>query len=159
MKVYSITQLKKLIDSLKLSGDKVGLCHGCFDILHTGHIRHFEYAKKKCDHLFVSVTADRYINKDPGRPVFSASERSFIISSLNMISGTIISEYETSIELLTKLQPAVYFKGQEYSLNPDKINKNFLLEKNHAEYLGIEVQFTYEETDSSTSILNRIRNN
>lgn len=157
MKVYSTNQLTEEISKLKSTGKITGLCHGCFDILHTGHIRHFEFAKSKCDHLFVSVTADRFINKGPDRPVFSAKERAEIICSLRMISGTLISEYETSLELLSQLQPSVYFKGQEYATNPENINSNFILERNHAVKLGIDVQFTYEKTDSSTRIFNKIR--
>ena len=58
--ILSIDQAAKLIRKLRLEGKTVGLCHGGFDLLHPGHVKHFESAKKKCDILFVSITSDTY---------------------------------------------------------------------------------------------------
>lgn len=157
MKIYKIEELATFIAKLKKTGQVVGLCHGCFDILHTGHIRHFEYAASKCDRLFVSVTADRFINKGPNRPVFTAEERANMISALRFVSGTVINDNETSLEILNAVRPSIYFKGQEYYKNPEQVNSNFLLERDYALSLDIDVQFTFEETDSSTRIFNKIR--
>ena len=59
-KIISLTKLKKILK--KLNSKKITvLCHGCFDIVHPGHLRHLQYAKSKSDILIVSVTADRFI--------------------------------------------------------------------------------------------------
>ena len=60
--------LKKIITKLKVRKKKIVLCHGVFDLLHVGHINHFQTAKSYGDILVVSVTSDKYVNKGPGRP-------------------------------------------------------------------------------------------
>ena len=63
-----------IISSLKKSqGKKIILCHGVFDLLHIGHIKHFEEAKKMGDILVVTITPDQFVNKGPGRPAFNTS--------------------------------------------------------------------------------------
>ena len=156
MRTYSLSELLRITDAYKASGRTVGLCHGCFDVLHTGHIRHLEAAASLCDYLFVSVTADRAVNKGPGRPVFSARERADILNSLRVVSGTIINEAKDSTGLLKALRPTFYFKGQEYLENPASVNANFLVERNVAVGLGIKVRYTFEEVDSSSAIIARI---
>ena len=59
----------------KKNGKKVVMCHGVFDLLHLGHIKHFEKAKSLGDILVVSITADKFVNKGPGRPAFNESDR------------------------------------------------------------------------------------
>ena len=53
----------------------VGLAHGVFDVLHSGHLIHFEECKKYCDKLIVSITDDKFVNKGPDRPFFNSNER------------------------------------------------------------------------------------
>lgn len=156
MRIFEVDSLQTEIARLRAQGLIVGLCHGCFDILHTGHIRHLEHARKLCDALFVSVTADRFVNKGPNRPVFPAEERAGILSALRVVQGAVVNEHETSLPLLEKLRPSVYIKGSEYQSNPEAVNANFIAERDYAESLGIEVSFTFEETDSSTRIFNKI---
>ena len=61
-KILSLKKLKKIVNKSK---QKIILCHGNFDVVHPGHIRHLTYAKSKADILIVSITADRYIKKEP----------------------------------------------------------------------------------------------
>ena len=71
-KMSKIIKLQKLASKLKkLKKNKVVLCHGVFDIIHHGHIKYFEEAKKNGDILVVSLTADEFVNKGSGRPYFS----------------------------------------------------------------------------------------
>ena len=64
-------------------GKCVVLCHGTFDLIHTGHIRHLQEAKRQGDVLFVTITADKYVSKGPGRPVFSEILRAENLSALS----------------------------------------------------------------------------
>ena len=64
----------KRIQNIKNKKKKIVLCHGVFDLLHLGHIKHFKSAKKFGDYLIVSITANKYVNKGPGRPIFNQLE-------------------------------------------------------------------------------------
>ena len=67
---------KKIIKQKKY-GKKIVLCHGVFDIVHVGHLKYFDQAKKLGDILVVSVTSDKYVNKGKNRPLFNISKRIF----------------------------------------------------------------------------------
>ena len=70
-KIVSIENLKKIVSKLKAKRKKIVLCHGVFDLLHIGHIKHFKEAKKNGEFLVVSITADKFVNKGSGRPIFN----------------------------------------------------------------------------------------
>ena len=78
-KIKTIIELTKLVCLLKKEGKTVAHCHGVFDLLHPGHIRHFEAAKQEGDVLIVTVTQDKYVTKGPGRPVFNEHLRAYAI--------------------------------------------------------------------------------
>ena len=94
---------------------KIGLAHGVFDVIHSGHILHFEECKKYCDELIVSITDDEFINKGPGRPYFSSHERQAFLKSIKFIDKVLINREYTPINLIKKLKPHYYFKGNDYS--------------------------------------------
>ena len=77
---------------IKKNNKTLGLCHGVFDLLHYGHLLHFEAAKKKCDYLFVSITSDQYVNKGPNRPTFDEENRLKALAALNSIDYVVLSE-------------------------------------------------------------------
>ena len=84
-KITSVKTLAKAISKLKAKGKKVVLCHGVFDLLHIGHIKHFKEAKKLGDILVVTVTQDKYVNKGPNRPIFLLNTRMESIAALKDI--------------------------------------------------------------------------
>ena len=69
MENFDLQKLSIVSQKLKIKGKKIGLCHGVFDVLHAGHISHFEEVKKQCDVLFITVTEDQHVNKGPNRPI------------------------------------------------------------------------------------------
>lgn len=144
------------IRCLKDGGLRVGLCHGCFDILHFGHLRHLASAASVCDVLIVSVTADRFVNKGPDRPIFSDKYRAEMLAGLACVDGVVISNFPSAIEVLGKLHPNIFFKGQEYHLPNHAANPNFIKERNYASSIEVEVLHTFEETFSSTETLSRL---
>ena len=75
-KIFLLEDLKKIISKEKSKGKKIALCHGVFDLLHIGHIKHFKEAKSLGDILIVSLTPDIYVNKGPKRPAFKEKLRS-----------------------------------------------------------------------------------
>ena len=135
----------------------IGLCHGCFDIIHHGHIDHFRIAKEQCDTLFVSVTADEYINKGPGRPFNPLEFRIKVISALKYIDFVFESNHPDAIWSINQVKPNVYFKGSDYCEGKN-FNKNFIIEKEYAQMLGVKTVYTDGKTHSSTYLYKQIKN-
>ena len=75
-KIKNLDDLSSIIAGLKSQGKTVVHCHGVFDLLHPGHIRHFQAARKEGDVLVVTLTKDMYVGKGPGRPVFKIGRAS-----------------------------------------------------------------------------------
>src|SRR3990167_3410513 len=80
-------------------------CHGVFDLLHIGHIKHFQSAKKKSDILVVTITTDRFVNKGPGRPYFSALLRAEAIAALDCVDYVVMNDYPTAVEAIQRIKP------------------------------------------------------
>ena len=81
----------KTIRKMQQEGKKIVHCHGVFDLLHVGHIRHLNHAKKIGDVLVVSITSDRFVNKGPNRPAFTQSLRAEALSSLECVDYVLIT--------------------------------------------------------------------
>ena len=67
-------EIDKLLNKLKKYKKEkkiIGLCHGVFDLIHLGHLRYLEEAKKNCDILIVTITVDKFVKKGPGKPFFN----------------------------------------------------------------------------------------
>ncbi|MCS3429812.1 adenylyltransferase/cytidyltransferase family protein [Klebsiella sp. BIGb0407] len=95
-------------------GLTIGLCHGCFDIVHPGHIYHLQRARTMVDRLFVSVTADEYVNKGVDRPVFPERKRAEFLASIRYCDHVIVNHTATAELIIKKLRPNLYFKGADY---------------------------------------------
>lgn len=151
-----IEQMTDRIRECRTMGATVGLCHGCFDILHFGHLRHLESAARDCDVLIVSVTADRHVNKGPKRPIFAEQYRAELLAGLNCVAGVVISDFPTAVEVLDRLRPNRFFKGQDYHIDGPVLNPAFRREREFAMEIGIEVLHTHEASFSSTETLSRL---
>ena len=154
-KLVNLTFLEKKVSYLKKQKKSIGLCHGVFDLLHLGHIKHFEEAKKKVDILIVSVTDDRYVNKGPGRPSFNNLQRSEALSAINFIDYVVISSFPTAIKMLATIKPNIFFKGPDYkNINKDitgQIKKEInVLKKNKG-----KIYFTTSDKFSSSVLLKK----
>ena len=114
-KIKSLDELAEIIRSHKESGKTVVECHGVFDLVHMGHIRHFEAAKRQGDILVVTVTRDEHVNKGPGRPVFNQRLRAESVASLQVVDYVAINEWPTAAPTIRKLRPNVFVKGNEYA--------------------------------------------
>ena len=153
MKITELEELAQKIRSLKSEGKKTVYCHGCFDLMHIGHIKYFQAAKKMGDVLIVTVTPDIYVDK-PGRPVFSQNLRAECVAALECVDYVAINRWPTAEETLRLLRPDIYVKGQEFENLEDKTGK---LQKEYKvlEEIGAEMRFTHEIVFSSTKLLNQ----
>ena len=154
LKIQEIDSLATKSQQLSEEGKRIVLCHGTFDLIHTGHIRHLQEAKKQGDILFVTVTADKFVNKGPGRPVFSEMLRAENISALSCVDYVAIIHTKTAEQPISKIKPHIYVKGNEYKNATDDITGNITNEKQLVEKIGGEIYFTNDITFSSSSLLN-----
>ena len=154
MKILDIEELAKKVHSLKSKGKKIVHCHGCFDLMHIGHIKYFQAAKKMGDILVVTITPDKYVDKGSGRPVFNQDLRAESIAALQCVNYVAINEWPTAEETLRFLRPDIYVKGQEFENledNTGKIQKEYEVVKE----IGAEIRFTHEIVFSSTELINQ----
>ena len=153
MKILDIEDLAKKIQTLKSRGRKIVHCHGCFDLMHIGHIKYFQASKKMGDILVVTLTPDIYVDKGPGRPVFNQDLRAEAIASLECVDYVAINKWPTAEETLRLLRPDIYVKGQEFEKLEDKTGK---IQKEYEviKEIGAEIRFTQEIVFSSTKLIN-----
>ena len=140
--------------SLKTENKTVALCHGVFDLVHPGHIIHFEQAKGMADVLVVSITAARYVRKGPGRPYFDDEMRLKFLSTIDYIDYVLLSEGYTVDDIIEAVEPDVYVKGNEYADESADITKKIRAERELVEMHGGRIQFTGGQVFSSTKLIN-----
>lgn len=132
------------------------LCHGVFDVLHAGHLAYFKAAKAFGDHLTVSVTSDRYVNKGPGRPYFTAGQRAAMVGALGVVDDVVISDSPTAVAVIEQIKPDFYAKGPDYINLSADVTGEIYNEKAAVESYGGQLVFTDEEMFSSSTVINRL---
>jgi rfaE bifunctional protein kinase chain/domain/rfaE bifunctional protein nucleotidyltransferase chain/domain len=127
------------------------MCHGTFDLVHPGHIRHLMYAKDHADVLVASLTSDSHINKANFRPFVPQDLRAMNLAALECVDYVIIDDNETPIENLKFIQPDFFAKGYEYS--EDGIHPKTREEMAVIEAYGGELLFTPGDLVLSSSAI------
>ena len=127
---------------------KTVLAHGVWDILHPGHIEHLQAARDYGDMLIVSVTADEFVNKGPGRPVFPAADRARMLNALRIVDGTFVCDAIDATPAIERYHPDYYVKGLDY--RKEDIAGNLEREKAAVELRGGELVFTDTPLQSSS---------
>ena len=154
-KIQDLDTLAETIRSLKAEGKKVVQSHGVFDLLHLGHIRHFEEAKRMGDVLVVTITRDEHVNKGPHRPAFSHDLRAEAIAALNAVDYVGVNAWPLAVEAITLLKPNIYVKGPDYKNAEKDITGGITPEAQAISSVGGEIRFTDDITFSSSNLLNR----
>jgi rfaE bifunctional protein nucleotidyltransferase chain/domain len=153
-KIYDFNNLVSKVDKLRSEGNIIVHCHGCFDLMHPGHIKHFQAAKKMGNVLVVTISPDKYVDKGPGRPVFPQQLRAESIAALECVDYVAVNKWPTAENTIRLLKPDIYVKGQEFENLEDatgKIQKEFKVIKE----IGARIEYTNEIVFSSTKLLNR----
>ncbi len=153
-KLKPIADLAAFAERCRSAGKKVVLAHGVFDLVHLGHVRHLESAAREGDVLIVSVTADRFVNKGPGRPVFSARLRGEMLAALECVGAVGISDAPGADEMIRQVRPDVYVKGPDYRDQDDDITGKINAERQAVEQYGGRIAFTDDMVLSSSQLIN-----
>lgn len=132
---------------------RVVFTNGCFDLLHPGHIRTLEAARKLGDALIVGLNSDRGVRqlKGPGRPILPERERAEILAALECVDAVVIFDEPTPREIITALLPDVLVKGGDWA--GDQIVGREEVEAAGGRVVSIPVAPGY----STTAILQKIR--
>jgi len=154
-KIKELDELAADLRTLKAQGKKIVHSHGVFDLLHVGHIRHFEEAKKMGDVLVVTLTRDEHVNKGPHRPAFSQELRAEAIAALSVVDYVAINRWPLSVETIKLLKPNIYVKGSDYKVAEKDITGGIIPEAEAIQSVGGEIRFTEDIAFSSSSLLNR----
>lgn len=164
-KILTLEELSAERTKFGEDGRTLVMCHGCFDIVHPGHIRYLRFARSQADVLVVSVTADRFVGKGYDRPLIGEDLRAENLAALEFVDFVVVSNFPTASEVLSEVRPDVYVKGKEYE---EKADARFVHEKELVESYGGRVVFSsgdvvYSSTRLAASVLdeslerNRIR--
>ena len=133
--------------------NKIVMCHGVFDVLHYGHITHFEEAKKNGDILIVSITDNEFVNKGPDRPLFDSIIRARSVLALKIVDFVIISKAYDCVNTLKKIRPNFFAKDIEYLDNRHSSSKTFEKEKIFIKKIKCKLVYTKQKKLSSSEII------
>jgi rfaE bifunctional protein nucleotidyltransferase chain/domain len=154
-KIKTIEELGEIAKAAQSQGRSVALCHGVFDLVHLGHIRHIQAARNEGDVVMVTITADRYVNKGPGRPIFPENMRAEMLASLANVDWVGINRTTSAEPVLDTVRPDIYVKGSDYENPDDDITGKIKSERDVVERHGGRIVFTRDVTFSSSSLVNR----
>lgn len=155
-KIYPLNILAKIVSKQKAKGKKIALCHGVFDLLHIGHIKHFKEAKSLTDTLIVTITSDKYVNKGPNRPAFDEQNRVEAIAALDNVDFVALNRDATALPAIEKLKPHIYCKGPDYKLHKNDISGVIKKEINAVRKIGGKTVYTKDVTFSSSKLINAL---
>lgn len=152
-KIVSRDDLRGMIDGARAQGKTVVLANGIFDLLHVGHVRYLEAARREGDVLVVGINSDASARqlKGSGRPILDENARAELVAALAAVDGVVIFRELNAERLLQLLRPDVHAKGTDYK--PDTVP-----ERATAVRLGIRVAIVGDAKMHSTSdLFSRIR--
>jgi rfaE bifunctional protein nucleotidyltransferase chain/domain len=120
VKVVDLSTLLKQREEWRREGRTVVWTNGCFDLVHLGHVRNLQAARRLGDVLVVGLNSDASVRrlKGPGRPIIPDWQRAEILAALECVSAVVLFEEDTAESALARLQPDVYCKGADYNGKP-----------------------------------------
>ena len=153
-KYISYEQAPEVFAKLKHEGKKIVQCHGTFDLIHPWHIYHLEEAKALGDLLVVTVTADKFVSKGPGRPYFNDKLRLKSLSALACVDYVVLIPFTAAVEAIKCVTPDIYCKGTEYSDHKNDVTGNIVDDVETVQSLGGQVRYIGSVVFSSSRLLN-----
>lgn len=157
-KIVTLKEISDVLDAFRVNKTIIQ-CHGVFDLLHIGHIKHLQQAKNYGDILVVTVTADQFVNKGVDRPYFTDRLRAEALAALSSVDYVIINHHPTAIEAIQVIKPNYYVKGIEYQNSESDFTGKINDEECAVIATGGELKFTDDVVFSSSHLLNRFFSN
>ena len=154
-KIKKLEDLAQTLAVLRASGKKIVHCHGVFDLLHIGHIKHLEAARHLGDVLVVTLTPDRFVNKGPHRPAFPERLRAEALASLACVDFVAINEWPTAVETIQRVRPDFYVKGFVREAGKRDHSNAIQQEEDAVKAAGGQLVLTDEETFSASTLINQ----
>ncbi len=154
-KVLSFAAAAERCAALRREGKRIVQSHGIFDLIHPGHICHLEEARGLGDVLVVTLTADRFVQKGPGRPYFNEQLRVKSLAALECVDYVIVVPHPGAVEAIRCVRPDVYCKGREYEDPSFDLSGSLPEEVRTVEQGGGAVRYIGSVQYSSTRLLNQ----
>lgn len=152
-KIKSFEELIPIIKKHRANNKKIVLCHGSFDLIHYGHLHYFQESKKLGDVLIVSVVADEFVRRGLDKPVFDEKKRTNLLSVIEPIDYVFICEDFGPWEIIKKIKPDIYTKGEDVAPQLENPNSGVSRDKKAIESVGGTFVLTKTITNHSTNIL------
>lgn len=153
-RILSLRALLGRVRAHRAAGHTVVFTNGCFDLIHPGHVRYLEAARRLGDVLIVAVNTDRsvrWLGKGPDRPIVSERERAEVVAALRPVDYVVLFDDPTPLELIRRLQPDVLVKGGDW--RPEKVVGADVVRSRG----GRVVIVPYARGHSTTALLRRAR--
>jgi D-beta-D-heptose 7-phosphate kinase/D-beta-D-heptose 1-phosphate adenosyltransferase len=152
-KILSTAEAVAFVEHLRHAGKEVVFTNGVFDLLHPGHVRYLQDARREGDALIVAVNSDRSVRriKGPGRPITAEHERAEVLAALASVDAVVIFDQEDPYDIISRLRPDVLVKGADWAL--DAIIGRDLVESRG----GRVVRIACAEGYSTSAIIEKIR--
>jgi D-beta-D-heptose 7-phosphate kinase/D-beta-D-heptose 1-phosphate adenosyltransferase len=153
MAVLTTDAIAAFAGELRRNGRRVVFTNGVFDLLHPGHIRYLQAARREGDVLIVAVNSDRSVraNKGPTRPITPEAERAEILSALACVDAVVIFDEATPADIIRRVQPDVLVKGADWAA--DAIVGRDTVEARGGRVVRVDVEPGW----STSKIIDRIR--
>lgn len=150
-KILTWSEAEDLSQKLQRQNKKIVFTNGCFDLLHIGHVRYLEEAKKLGDILIVGINTDSSVKKlkGPTRPIQNENDRAEILASLKAVDHTVIFDQETPLKLIQTIKPNILVKGGDWKIE-QIVGSEFVLKNG-----GIVKSLNFVDGRSTTSIIEK----
>lgn len=154
-KIISFEVAPALFKKLRAAGKRIVQSHGIFDLIHPGHILHLEEARDQGDVLVVTLTADKFVNKGPGRPFFKEELRLRSLAAMSCVDYVVLVPFTGAVEAIECVRPHIYCKGRAYADPEFDVEGNLPHEIVAVKRCGGKVEFIGSVKYSSTKLLNQ----
>ena len=154
-KIISFEAAPALFKKLRAARKRIVQSHGIFDLIHPGHILHLEEARSLGDVLVVTLTADKFVKKGPGRPIFKEQLRLRSLAAMSCVDYVVLVPFTGAVEAIKCVRPHIYCKGQDYA-DPDFDTEGTIpTELAAVKSVGGQARFIGAIKYSSTKLLNQ----
>ncbi len=153
-KIKTLNELIKIVKNLKSQNKKIITTNGVFDILHYGHVKYLEEAKKLGDILIVGVNTDRSVKQNKGdkRPISDEKARMQVLAALESVDYVFLFDEKDPRDWLNKLKPNIHVKAGDYKLS--QIIEKDVVEKSEGKVKIVKAEKGYSTTDLISKIIN-----